>query len=225
MIHRLMSTVYSDEEDAMRGKRSLAGKEEGRMRQIVLPVGIALLLVLGGCSSEDPTTSDEYAALEQELARANQDLAHAESLLAEAAAERDSAVALRETIAEVETNETAKVDAFLTKDLDAMMDSFTDDVVFIDKTFGDHVVGRDEYREMNAQVIKWVDPDATKVVDRFVSEDGTRAVAIWEWIGTNYYGKEFDLPLVLIHEYRDGKVARQSIYYASPDAYSQLMGQ
>ena len=195
-----------------------------RRPSILISVVVVLSLVMSGCSSDDPTTSDEYAALEQELAQANQDLAQAEILLAEAAAEHDAAVALRETIAEVETNETAKVEAFLTKDLDAMMDSFTDDVVFIDKTFGDHVVGRDEYREMNAQVIKWADPDATKVVDRFVSEDGTRAVAIWEWIGTNYFGKEFDLPFVLIHEYRDGKVARQSIYYASPDAYNQLMG-
>ncbi len=117
------------------------------------------------------------------------------------------------------------VEAFLIKAPDAMMDTFTNDVVFIDETFGDHVVGRDEYEEMNADVIKWADPDATRVVDRFVSEDGTRTVAIWDWIGTNFYGKPFDPPFVLIQEYKDGKISKQSISYASPDAYGQLMDQ
>ncbi|MEA2009394.1 MAG: nuclear transport factor 2 family protein, partial [Actinomycetota bacterium] len=172
-----------------------------------------------------PTTSDEYAALEQELAQANQDLAEAEVLLAEAAAEQDAAAELSKTIAQVEANETAKIEAWLAKDIDAMTNTFTDDVVMVDETFRDHTVGMDEWRRINGIVIKFADPDATKVVDRFVSEDGTRAVAVWEWIGSNFYGKPFDLPFVLIHEYRDGKVAKQSIYYASPDAYGQLTDQ
>lgn len=195
------------------------------MRKRVVSIAIALVLVMGGCSSIDPTTSDEYAALEQELAQANQNLAEAEVLLANAAAEHEAAVAMRETIAEVEANETAKIEAWMAKDIDAMTNTFTDDVVFVDETFRDHVVGMDEWRRINGTVIKFADPDATKVLDRFVSEDGTRAVAVWEWIGTNFYGKPFDLPFVLIHEYRDGKVAKQSIYYASPDAYSQLTDQ
>lgn len=202
------------------------------MRKRIVPFAVALLLVVAGCSSSDPTASDEYQALEQELAQANrelaqmsEELARAEVLLVETATEHDASVALSENIDEVEASETVNIAAFLDKDLDALMDTYTEDVVFVDRTFGDHVVGRDEYRKMNADVIAWADPDATEVVDRFVSEDGTRAVTIWEWIGTNYFGKDFDLPFVMINEYRDGKVARQSIYYASPDAYNQLMGQ
>jgi hypothetical protein len=53
---------------------------------------MALLLAMAGCSSSDPTTSDEYAALEQELAEANQDLAQTEVLLTEVTAERDALV-------------------------------------------------------------------------------------------------------------------------------------
>ena len=38
------------------------------MRKRIVPIAVALLLVAVGCSSSDPTKSDEYAALEQELA-------------------------------------------------------------------------------------------------------------------------------------------------------------
>lgn len=195
------------------------------MRKRVVSAAIALVLVMGGCSSNDPTTSDEYAALEQELVQANEDLAEAETLLADSAAEHDAVVALSETIAEVEANETAATEAFLTKDLDALMDTYTDDVVFVDQTFGDHVEGKDAYKRMNAQVINFTDPEGTEVLDHFISDDGTRAASTWEWSGINYWGKEFDLPFVLINEYRDGKISKQSIYYASPDAYGQLTGQ
>ena len=195
------------------------------MRKRVVSAAIALVLVMGGCSSGDPTTSDEYAALEQELAQTTQDLAEAEALLAEIAAEHDEAVALSETIAGVEANETANIEAFLSKDLDALMDTFTDDVVFVDETYGDYVEGKDAYTRMNAIVIEFTDPEGTEVLDHFISEDGTRAASTWEWVGINYWGNPFSLPHSIINEYRDGKIARQTIYYASPDAYSQLMGQ
>ncbi len=44
-------------------KRGLAGEKEGLMRKRIVPFAVALLLVVVGCSSSDPTTSDEYAAL------------------------------------------------------------------------------------------------------------------------------------------------------------------
>lgn len=45
-------------------------------------VAVALLLLMAGCSSSDPTASDEYAAIEQELAQT-------ETQLAEMTVERD----------------------------------------------------------------------------------------------------------------------------------------
>jgi len=53
------------------------------MRRRIVPFVVALLLVAAGCSSSDPTTSDEYAALEQELAQS-------EAQLAEVTAQRDA---------------------------------------------------------------------------------------------------------------------------------------
>jgi hypothetical protein len=105
------------------------------------------------------------------------------------------------------------------------MDTFTDDVVFVDETYGDYVEGKDAYTKMNAIVMEFTDPEGTEVRDHFISEDGTRAASTWEWVGINYWGNPFSLPHSIINEYRDGKIARQTIYYASPDAYGQLMDQ
>ena len=136
----------------------------------------------------------------------------------------DTTNTMAEAIAAVEANETATIEAFLAKDLDALADTWTEDYIFVDETFGDYVEGKAANRALNADVIKWADPDKTRVLDRFVSEDGTFAVSTWEWIGTNYFGNPFDLPFAMVAEYRDGKIAKQTIYYASPDARSQLLG-
>jgi len=178
-----------------------------------------VVLIVAGCSSSDPTASDEYQTLEQELAQA-------ESELALMTAERDALAeeGAAEAIAAVEANETAHNEAFLAKDLDALADTWTEDYIFVDETFGDYVEGKAANRALNANVIKWADPDKTRVLDRFVSEDGTFAVSTWEWIGTNYLGNPFDLPFVMVAEYRDDKISKQTIYYASPDARSQLLG-
>jgi len=72
----------------------LLERKKGRMRKRIVPFVVALLLVMAGCSSSDPTASDEYAALEQELARS-------EAQLAEVTAERDALVAEAETAAAV----------------------------------------------------------------------------------------------------------------------------
>ncbi len=129
-----------------------------------------------------------------------------------------------EAAAAVEINETAYIEAFLQKDLDAFMETMAEDVVFVDETFGDHLVGKAAVRNMYVNVIRFADPDASGVLDRFVSLDATFAASTWDWIGTNAFGKPFDLPIVLVHEYRDGKIVKETTSYASPDAYGQLMG-
>ena len=72
-------------------------------------------------------------------------------------------------------------------------------------------------------ILGFTDTDATDVLDRFVSQDGSRAVVVMRWTGTSAFGRAFDLPIVVLHEYRDGKIARESMYYAAKDAYEQLM--
>jgi steroid delta-isomerase-like uncharacterized protein len=128
------------------------------------------------------------------------------------------------TIDAVEANEAAYTEAFFAQDLDAFMETFTDDAVFIDETFGDRFEGKAAIRSMYANVIKFADPGQSEVLDRHVAGDGTAATSTWEWIGTNGYGNPFHLPTALIHEYRDGKISRETVYYASRNAYDQLMG-
>ena len=179
-------------------------------------------LVLGACSS-DPAPSDEFVALEQELAEAKQDLVRAEVLLTEVTAERDALVANAGRIAIVKANEAAHFQAFLNKDLDATMDTYADDAVWVDETYGDYIVGKAAVRSMMSRVVQFTDPDASAVLDSFVSEDGTRAVSTWEWKGTDFFGNPFDLPFALIDEYENGKIVKQTIYYASPNS-RQLLG-
>ena len=125
-------------------------------------------------------------------------------------------------VAAAKANETANLDAFFAKDLDAIMATYAEDAIFEDQTFGDYLEGAGAVRGMYGAVLRMTDADATELLDRLVSADGSRAVLVERWIGTNYRGAPFDLPIVLIHEYRDGKIAKESIYYAAWDTHDQL---
>lgn len=167
----------------------------------ILPtaLGIAIALLLVGCNgassgpSDDPTTTP-----------------HVEE------------PALVDPVAAAVANEAAMIDAFFAKDVDAVMATFAEDAVFEDKTFGDYLEGAPAVRDMYASAMRFTDAEATEVLDHFVSSDGSRAVVVFRWIGTNYLGRAFDLPLVGIHEYRDGKIAKETLYYAASDTYDQL---
>jgi steroid delta-isomerase-like uncharacterized protein len=136
----------------------------------------------------------------------------------------DAADGDAEAIAAVEANEQAYSDAFFAKDLDGLMDTFADDAIFIDETFGDHLDGKVAIKAMYWTALDMTDPDLTEVTDLFIAADGTFAANESVWIGTNSHGKPFHLPTATIHEYRDGKIVRETMYYASPNAYTELAG-
>ena len=196
------------------------------MRRTLLGCVVAVAFVVVGCTSSDPTASDEYAAIEQDLIEAQALIADVESDLAAITAERDALAAQIAAsapgIAQVEANEKAHFDAIMSKDLEAMMATYTDDAVFVDETFGDWIEGTEALTRFNDVVLTMTDPEATEIIESYVSADGTRATSVWSWIGTSYFGNPFDLPMVLVHEYRDGLIAKQTIYYAARDAYRQL---
>jgi steroid delta-isomerase-like uncharacterized protein len=162
-------------------------------------IGIAIALLLVGCNgassgpSEDPTTTPQVEE-----------------------------PALVDPVTAAEANEVAMIDAFFAKDVDAVMATFAEDAIFEDQTFGDYLEGASAVRGMYASVMEFTDADATEVLDHWVASDGSRAVVVERWIGTNYRGAPFDLPIVLVHEYRDGKITKESIYYAASDTYDQL---
>lgn len=93
-------------------------RKNDHMRKRVIPFVVALLLVMAGCSSSDPTTSDEYAALEQELALS-------EAQLADVTAERDALAAEAEAAAAA-SDETAT-------------GAVPDDVAALTKAWGDAI--------------------------------------------------------------------------------------
>jgi steroid delta-isomerase-like uncharacterized protein len=128
-------------------------------------------------------------------------------------------------VAAAEANEAANLEAFLAQDLGAFMATYADDSVFEDLTFGDRSEGAPAIREMYGTVLWWTDPETTEVLDSFVSADASRAVAVLRWRGTSgATGRPFDLPTLVLHEYRDGKISKESMYYAAADTAAQLMG-
>jgi hypothetical protein len=153
------------------------------MRRTVLGCVVAVTFVVVGCTSSDPTAPDEYATIEQDLIEAQTLLADVESALAETTAERDALaaqVAAVETgIAQVEANEKAHFEAIMAEDLEAMMATYTDDAVFVDETFGDWVEGTEALTRFNDVVLTMTDPDATEILDSYVSADGSRATSVW----------------------------------------------
>ncbi len=68
----------------------------------------------------------------------------------------DSADGDAATIAAVEANEEAYIEAFFAQDLDAFMDTFAEDAIFVDETFGDYLEGKNA---INAMYTSQRDPD------------------------------------------------------------------
>ena len=115
-------------------------------------------------------------------------------------------------------------EAFWAEDNDAVMTTFTHDVVFEDELFGDYLEGADAVRGMYEAVFYITDPGTNEVVDQFISSDGSRAVQILRWRGTSGSGRPFDIRTLALHEYRNGEIAKEVMFYADRDAFAKLAG-
>ncbi len=116
----------------------------------------------------------------------------------------------------------ATIDAFLVKDMEALMATHTEDAVFLDPAFSTRWVGA-SYESNLQNVFKWTDAEQTELLDSFVSDDGTRGTVIYHWVGTNYNGGPLDLIMVQVHEYKDGKIQTTTNYYGDDNARAQFM--
>jgi outer membrane murein-binding lipoprotein Lpp len=164
-----------------------------KLKQIVvLAVTVALALLVAGCSSVDPTTSEEYQALESQLAAAQQQLADViverDALAAEAltaAARHDKVLANQEAVAEIIANPYS----FGTEDevLDLLMTYAAPGAVVDDVAFGP-VDMRSSWKytvfELAADIEKWA---------IWTAEDGSMGGVLWVWSGTARNGKPFEL--------------------------------
>ena len=135
---------------------------------------------------------------------------------------QDEYPVLPDAVAATQANEAAFNEAFWAEDIDAVMATFTDDVIFEDELFGDYLEGADAVRDMYEAVFYITDPGTNEVVDQFISADGSRAVQILRWRGINGSGRPFDIPTLALHEYRDGKIAKEVMFYADRDAFAKL---
>lgn len=193
--------------------------------QILLVV--PFVLALAACNAADPTSSDEYGALEQELATATAQLAESETELAQVTAERDALASEKaHQIARSETTASnvervAEIvddpDAFGSREevLDQLMTMVASpDVVMDDTAFGpvpmrqawsSTLWGRD------ATIKTWV---------RWACADGTQAGSLWTWVGESINGEPFELIGINLDDYNEeGKVTYSLVDWPYEAAY------
>lgn len=184
------------------------------MRMRVVPFTVALLLlVTAGCSSSDPTASDEYAALDQELAQTSQALVEAEAQLTAVTAEREAQVGGGEPTSTRHENARANQETLLAiiKDpsafgseqevLDLLDEMAIPEVVSGDLAFGGVRTGiwRVGWRNtlfggMDATIHTWTS---------WLSEDGSVGGSLWTWSGSAQNGEPFDLQSLEISRFDD----------------------
>ena len=192
----------------------------------LLPVVVVLSLVMSGCSSSDPTASDEYAALEQELAQTSQELAQAETQLAEFDAERDALA----TQAATTTERHSKASATQAK-LSAIIDD--------PSSFGTEEEVLDLIDELAVPLVRyedtawpplgpvqegdwrtsWRNTIFTETLDTvttwrtWLSKDGSTGGSLFMWQGTDLTGEPFWLPGIELSEFNEEGLYTESIVY------------
>lgn len=117
------------------------------------------------------------------------------------------------------TEETLKqtLEAFNRHDLDAIMESFSEDCSFDfprgPEFYGQRFKGKAQVREALAGRFKGI-PDVHYGDDRhWVSADGSRGVSEWTLTGTTTSGISIKVRGCDLWEFRDGKVTRKDSYW------------
>jgi len=123
-----------------------------------------------------------------------------------------------------EATQQASVEAFLTQDIDAFAALISDDYEFFDPTTGAYTSGSTTAISKMGNLYGWTDAEQTELIERFVSDDGTRGAVVYHWVATTGLGSDVDVIMTQIHEYEDGKVRTVTNYYGTRDTYDQIMG-
>jgi hypothetical protein len=115
---------------------------------LLASIVVVVPMVMSGCSSSDPTASDEYAALNQELTQTNQELAQTKDQLADITVERDALAAEADSeVVDLPAGAAEALDSYtntlLAADGEAMLAFVTEDFAFL--SYGTDVQER-EYR-------------------------------------------------------------------------------
>jgi hypothetical protein len=189
---------------------------------------IAVAVLVAGCSSSDPTGSDEYAALEQELAQTNGELAQAETQLAEVTAERDTFIAVEELSTSRYDNAIRIHEEIIALLHDHEAVGTEEEVADLLATHAtesakmdDEVFGAVSYRAgfYNTLFAGTMDAEIDVYHD-WLAEDGSQGGFLWVWHGTNAKGNPFSLPGISLTTHDDdGLISYEFVTYPYTDDY------
>lgn len=123
---------------------------------------------------------------------------------------------------EAAATQKANTAAFLAKDLDALMATYSEDIEFFNDAGGSHWTGEASMESNMRTILNMTDSDATEVIEQSVSADGTSGVVLTHWVGENMYGSPFDLTYLQLQEFEDGLIAKLTMYWEDQDVSRQL---
>ena len=202
-----------------------------RKAYLALTTAIVMAAAIG-CSA-DPTTTDEYQALQDELTSLEQTNSETRRQLDAVTAERDELLAQRALAEERyeksnatldavgqlgNTLESEGLEAFGSEEafLDEMMKHATPDAVMDDSAYG-AVPLRDGWRNTlfrgptDATVKEW---------HNWMCADGSQGGSLWTWAGLNEVGEPFELIGVALIDYNnEGLETYEYVIWPSPDEY------
>ncbi len=203
------------------------------MKSTIVASVAVFALVVAGCSSSDPTASDEYQALEKELAAVDQQLVETEQNLARAEAEVAAITAERDALAHGAVpshryENAARIlseikailddpEAFGTEDeiADLLATHATPEALMDDDVFGAVSYGAGFFNTLYG----WSDAQID-VYDRLLCDDGSQSAALWLWHGTNIAGNPFELAGISLATHdEDGLISYELVTYPYPDDY------
>ena len=188
------------------------------MKRTVAVGVVVLVLVMAGCSPGDPTTSDEYATIEQELAQT-------EAQLAEVTAERDALTPKGASFADRyersrTTQETAMAimaDPSSFGSEEEVLD-LLDSLAVPNMTYGDDAFGATMWRtgwkntlfgQVDATIALW---------KSWLSDDGSAGGSMFSWYGTAENGEPFVLNGIELSTFSDdGLYNTITVYYPYDD--------
>ena len=119
----------------------------------------------------------------------------------------------------------AYIEAFQAGDATAMTELYDADIRWSNPTHSDTNTGVAQAESLAGWVVEVTNTEQTEIVDRFVSDDGTRGVVVIHWLGNRSdNGEPFDLDMTQVHGYDDGKIVSIDVSWANRDAREQLQG-
>ena len=206
------------------------------MKRSIIATIATIAVVAAGCSSSDPTTSDEYQALEQELALAEKQLAETEQELADAEAHAVAISAERDALAQATDSSdrhdnAARVQAEIRAILDDPEAFGTEDEIADllathakgDALMDDDVYGAVLWRDGMHNTLHGTAGAADARLDTYdtwLCDDGSQGGALWMWHGTNAAGNPFELAGISLTTYdEDGLISYELVTYPYSDEY------